>query len=66
MSNNDELKKQQELERKIQEQARQEQERQIRKEEELRRIREQQLNEKKLQDDIVKGKPTGERPDNDD
>jgi len=66
MSNDEELKKQQELERKIQEQARQERERQIRREEELRQIRERQLNEKKQQDDIVKGKPTGGRPGKDD
>lgn len=66
MSNDDELKKQQELEKKIQEQARQEREEQIRIDEELRRIREQQKKEKDIQDDISKGKPTGERPDKDD
>jgi len=57
MSNKDELARQQ---------ACQERERQIRKEEELRRIREHQINEKKQQDERIKGKPTGERPEKDD
>ncbi|HLW62294.1 MAG TPA: hypothetical protein VKY33_02735 [Flavobacterium sp.] len=66
MSTNDEIKRQQELERQRQEQLRQERERQIIREEELRRLREIQNNEKKQNDDIVKGKPTGSRPGKDD
>jgi hypothetical protein len=56
---------QEELERKIRE-ARQEAEKQRQREEELRRIRERQLNEQRRQDEIVKGKPSGERPTKDD
>ena len=66
MSKEEELRKQQELERKNQEKARQEQEKQIRREEELRKIRERQINEKKANDDLIKGKPTGGRPEKDD
>ncbi|MBN2598118.1 MAG: hypothetical protein JXR82_15185 [Marinifilaceae bacterium] len=66
MSTNDEIKRQQELERQRQEQIRQERERRNRREEELRRIREIQINEKQRNDNIVKGKPTGSRPGKDD
>ncbi len=62
----EEQKKQQEIERRIQEQARREKESQIRRDEELRRIKEQQINERKQTEDIVKGKPTGGRPKKDD
>ncbi|NVN94241.1 MAG: hypothetical protein HXX18_03035 [Bacteroidetes bacterium] len=66
MSNNEDLKRQEELAKRIQEQAKQEQEKQIRREEELRRIRESQVNQKQQQDDIIKGKPTSGRPGKDD
>jgi hypothetical protein len=64
MSKEDDLKEQQELERKIQEQAQKERERQ--REEELRKLKERQLNEQKKHEELVKGKPTGGRPGKDD
>lgn len=66
MSTSDEIKRQQEVERQRQDQIRQERERQIRRDEELRRLRDIQINEKQQNDNIVKGRPTGSRPDKDD
>jgi hypothetical protein len=66
MSTSDEIKRQQEFERHRQEQIRQDREKQIQRDEELRRIHDHQESEKKLNDDVVRGKPTSVRPDRDD
>ena len=65
MATQEELNKQRELERKIQQRIEQERAKQILREEELRRIREKALNEQKQQDDRREGKPTGTRPEED-
>ena len=61
MSENEEQKRRLEEERRRrQEEARRKQE------EELRRIREEQRNQEKINEELRKGRPTGERPDKDD